>query len=427
MACFKSYQGLQLNAPRQTESFGYISALLGEAWVEKALDDHHLFRQFWSPESRWYHRLPHVSPVVPLLYWNSRASLDEFDEPHQLQEPMGFWAGHPREVLNRLTEQIRYFEDYWRGLPNGRGTRNLAWALRSPQRLFSLAHELATAFFFATRDGVWVEPLFLDPQSSAGKPDFLAHTAEQRFAVQCKSHDPTAARQFPYDLWQYLAGVVHRVILDSGRSIHFNVNLSGKMDRERVQEVAERVCSLVHAGIRTPYPWRSEAGEFRLVELGVFPEAGQLTQLRLEAFSSGAPLYDELIAFPSRVDDRFRCASLTVVGREGEDVTEAVRRAVISATKSAVTPDPLIVAVHLYQAIDFDQFPQRPLVRKRLLPWSNGFFANNPQLAMIHLSSNFESYLFRPIGDMVGMRHGRAGWVMESPLWDHSNLAVLGM
>ena len=115
-----------MNAPTQTESFGYISTLLGEAWVEKALDSYHLFRQSWSPESRWHHRLPHVSPVVPLMYWNSRANLDEADELHHFYEPMGFWAGHPREILNRLTEEIRYFEDYWRDLPNSRGTRNLA-------------------------------------------------------------------------------------------------------------------------------------------------------------------------------------------------------------------------------------------------------------------------------------------------------------
>ena len=274
---------------------------------------------------------------------------------------------------------------------------------------------------------MWVEPLFLDPQSSTGQPDFLAHTAEQRFAVQCKSHDPTAARQFPYDLWQYLAGVFHRVVQDSGRSIHFSVNINGRMGGSEVQKIAERVSALARAGLSTPYPWRSEVGEFQLVELGVIPEAKELAQLRLEAFSSGVPLYDEMVPLPSKVGGRSRCASLTVVGRSGGDITEFVRKTVVSATESAATPDPLIIAIHLYQAIDFAEFPERPLVRHCLLPWSNEFFENHPQLAMIYLSSNFESSLLRPVGDMVGMRHGRAGWVMESPLWDHSSLAALGI
>ena len=75
-----------------------------------------------------------------------------------------------------------------------------------------------------------------------------------------------------------------------------------------------------------------------------------------------------------------------------------------SATKSGVTSYPLIVAVHLYHEINFATFSDRPLVRDQLLPWSNRFFEDNPQLAMIYLSSNFESYQPRAIGDGVGIQ-----------------------
>ena len=340
---------------------------------------------------------------------------------------MGFWAGHPKEVLDRLTEEIQHFESYWRDLPDGTGTRNLAWALKRPQRFFSLAHELATAFFFASRDGVWVEPLFLDPQSTAGKPDFLAHTAGGSFAVQCKSHDPTAARQFPYDLWRYFAGVFHRAVHDSGRSVHLGLNLKGKMNEKQVRKIAKRVYGLASNGLSSPYPWRNSVGEFQLVELGEFAKPEQLVRLRLDAFSERDPLYDEVVRLPTTVPGQYRCASLTVAGGRGEDVTEVIRRAVTSATKSRVTSNPLIVAVHLYHEIDFATFSERPLVRDRLLPWSNQFFADNPQLAMIFVSSNFESYLLRAVGDGVGIRHGRNGWVLESPVWDHDQVAALGI
>ena len=411
----------------KTEAFGYISALLGEQRVEKSLDEYQRFRETWSPESRWHHRLPQLSPIVPMLYWNSRANFDDVDEPHRALEPMGFWAGHPKEVLDRLTEEIKYFENYWRDLPDGTGTRNLVWALTRPQRFFSLAHELATAFFFASRDGVRVEPLFLDPQSTAGKPDFLAHTAGRSFAVQCKSHDPTAARQFPYDLWQYFAGVFHRAVHDSGRSVHFGLNLKGKMNEKQVRKIARRASGLVRNGLSTPYPWQNSVGEFQLVDLGEFARPEQLARLRLEAFSARDPFYDEMVRLHSMVPGRFRYASLTVTGRRGEDVTEVIRRAVTSATKSGATSNPQIVAVHLYHEIDFATFSERPLVRDQLLPWSNQFFADNPQLAMIFLSSNFESYLLRAVGDGVGIRHGRNGWVMESPVWDHDQVAALGI
>ncbi len=411
----------------KTEAFKYMSALLGDEWVESALDEYDVFRQSWSPEGRWHHRPPRISPVVPLLYWNSRASIDDVNEPHGTYEPMGFWAGHPREVLDRLTEEIRYFEGYWRDLPNDRGTKNLVWALTSSQRFFSLAHELSTAFFFAHRGDVRVDPLFLDPASSAGKPDFLANTPERSFAVQCKSHDPTAARQFPYDLWQYLAGVFHRVVQDSGRSVHFGVHLKGKMDEKQVRKIAKRVSTLVRKGLSIPYPWQSKVGEFKLTELGEFPKAEQIAKLSLEAFSAREPVYYEIVRIPTMLDGRFRCASLTVTGGPGEDVTDVIRKAVITATKSAETSDPLVVAVHLYHEIDFAEFPERPLVKERLLPWSERFFGDNPRLAMIFLSSNFEAYLLRPVGNMVGMRHGRNGWVMESPAWDHRDVAALGI
>ena len=411
----------------KTEAFRYMSTLLGDEWVESALDEYDVFRQSWSPEGRWHHRSPNVSPVVPLLYWNSRARFDEVIDPLMPYEPMGFWAGDPGEVLDRLTEEIRYFEEYWRDLPDNRGTKNLVWALTSPQRFFSLAHELSTAFFFAHREDVRVDPLFLDPASSAGKPDFLANTPERSFAVQCKSQDPTAARQFPYDLWQYLAGVFHRVVQDSGRSIHFGVHLKGKMDEKQVRKIARRVSTLVRRGLSTPYPWRSKVGEFKLTELGEFPRAELIARLRLEAFSAREPAYDEMVRIPTMLDGRFRYASLTVTGGRGEDVTDVIIKAVTSATKSAETSDPLVVAVLLYHQTDFSEFPERPLVREQLLPWSDRFFADNPQLAMIFLSSNFESYFLRPVGNMVGMRHGRNGWVMESPAWDHKDVAALGI
>ena len=412
----------------KTEAYDYISCLLGEEWwVDESLDDYYLFREIWSPANRWHHRLPQVSPVVPLLYWNSRADFEDVEDPYRPYTPMGFWAGHPKEILNRLTEEIRYFEEYWRDLPGDRGTKNLVWALTRPQRFFSLAHELYTAFFFEARDRVSVEPFFLDPQSSAGKPDILAHTPDRSFAIQCKSQDPTSARSFPYDLWQYFAGVFHRVVQDSGRSIHFNVNLDGRMDEKQVRKVAKRVSGLVRKGLSTPYPWRSKLGKFQLVDLGEFPRVEDLLRLRMSTFSEDDPFYDELVRLPSLVPGRFRCASLSVAGGRGNDVTEVIRKAVTSATKAAKADEPMIIAVHLYHEIDFAEFPDRPLVQERLIPWSNQFFADNPQLAIILLSSNFEAYRLRPVGSAVGIKHGRVGWVMESPIWDHADVEALGI
>lgn len=199
------------------------------------------------------------------------------------------------------------------------------------------------------------------------------------------------------------------------------------MNEKQVRKIAKRVHGLVRNGVSTPYPWQNAVGELQLVDLGEFPRHEQLASLRLKAFSVRHPFYDEVVRLPSMVPGRSRCASLTVAGGRGEDVTEVIRKTVTAAAKAGATSDPLIIAVHLYHEIDFSTFSERPLVRDRLLPWSDKFFADNPQLAMIYLSSNFETYIPRAVGDMVGVRHGRNGWVLESPVWDHDQVAALGI
>lgn len=161
-----------------------ILQILSNEWVERELDAYQRFRDEWSPTARWYHRRPTVSPIVPVLFWNVRKS------PEDVQGPFGSWRGVPTEVLNRLTEELEMFRGYWEPLPKKRGTDNLRWALSSPQRYFSLLHELATAFQLASKPNVQVEPLFLDSQAVRGKPDIIVRTSRKEFAIQCKSEDP---------------------------------------------------------------------------------------------------------------------------------------------------------------------------------------------------------------------------------------------
>lgn len=67
----------------------------------------------YDPSYNIMNRLPQLSPIVPMLYWNSRANFDDIDDPHRTLEPMGSWGGHPTEVLDRLTEEIQCFEGFW--------------------------------------------------------------------------------------------------------------------------------------------------------------------------------------------------------------------------------------------------------------------------------------------------------------------------
>ncbi len=80
-----------------------VTQILGDIWIEKELDIYQSFRHEWSPKGRWYHRRPTVSPIIPIIYWNTRESFEG------IQDPFGSWGGVPKEILNRLTEEIENF------------------------------------------------------------------------------------------------------------------------------------------------------------------------------------------------------------------------------------------------------------------------------------------------------------------------------
>lgn len=399
--------------------------ILGSAWVEKELDKYNSFRHLWSPNTRWYHRRPTLSPIVPILYWNLRDSFEG------IQEPFGFWGGYPEEIFNRLGEEIDRFRDFWEVLPDNRGIDNLRWALTSPQRFFSLCHELSTSFFLAARPGIQVEPLFLDSRSTKGQPDLLVKTLRREFAVQCKSEDPSKARQLPYDLFQYLAGIFQRLVEDSGKSYHLSLHLKKNINIEHVSRIRKRAEKLIKRGITTPYPWNTTYCDFELTEIGKRIGALTLDQIRRQVLNQpGDPLYQEFVGIE---DDKLiararRLASLFISGRRGKELDWFISTAVTKSVMEANTTLPLIIAIHLYQEIDFGEYQSRPSYKQQLLPWTNNFFKEYPNVAMIFISSNRELYFARGFGDdKIALKHARQGLVVESPEWDHSEVEELGI
>ena len=97
--------------------------------------------------------------------------------------------------------------------------------------------------------------------------------------------------------------------------------------------------------------------------------------------------------------------------------------------------------MHLFLREGLQQPAQRPeflgqspalqrsgLVQSILIPWSGQYFADNTQLAVILISSNFDRYGLRLVEqDKVGLGHGRVTWVMESPGWYHEDVVSLGI
>ena len=405
------------------QAAAFIQELLGPDWVRPQLAAYKEFRRQRSPAGRWQHRPSATSPIIPLLHWNLE---DTVDQPGA---PFGYWGGHPVEILERLVEEIQFFESDWAALPDQRGVTQLRWALTDPQRFFSISHELATAFFMAKRPGVTVEPWFLDPQSSLGAPDFIASTTTGDFAVQCKSEDPTARGQMPYDSFQYFAGAFQRVVEDSGKSYHLSLQLKKRLDERQLDRILTRVSRMVRRGVVTPTPWRTADTDLELLEIGSGRGVFSLDAVKRRVLARpGAPLYQELaprgIGGPASTH---RLSSLFISGKRDKELHVVIGAAAENAVKRSTTDLPLIVAVHLYHEVDFREYPSRPIVKHEFIPWTDRFFSVHPNLAMIMVTSNYELYVPVDLGDSSGVKHARAGWVLESPVWDHADVVGLGI
>lgn len=407
-------------------SMEILTQILGDSWIEKELDTYQSFRKDWSPKGRWYHRRPTVSPIIPIIYWNTRESIEG------IQKPFGSWGGVPIEVLNRLAEEIEKFREYWESLPKKRGVDNLKWALSNPQRFFSLVHELSIAFQFAAKPGVQqVAPLFHDPQATPGKPDIIVRTPKKEFAVQCKSEDPSQAMQLPYDIFQYFAGMYQRLVEDSNNSYNLTLRLKKKIDLGHIYKIRDKLVALIRGNIPAPCPWSTAYCDFELTEIGNRIGAQSVDQIRRRVRGqTGDLLYWEFVPIldnPTNIPHR-RAASLFIFGRRGKELGQVIRLAVSKSVKEADTSLPLIIAVHLYQDVDLEEFWNRPSTQQHLKPWTDLFFKQNPHVAMIFLSSNYELYLTRAVSEsQIGLKHARKGFVLESPEWDHKDVEDLGI
>jgi hypothetical protein len=399
--------------------------ILGNVWIEKELEEYRAFRQRWSPKARWYHRRPTVSPIVPVLYWNMRETYKgDLD-------PFGFWGGRPEEVLDRIGEEINHFQNFWESLPDNRGIEHLQWALTKPQRFFSFCHELTTSYFLASKPDVYVEPLFFNPVSAKGTPDFIVKIPHREFAVQCKSEDPSAATQMPYELFQYFAGIFHRLVEDSGRSFHLSLILKKKMDLDQINIIRNRVDKLIKREVTIPYPWSTPYCDLELDEIRNMSARFDIDRIfsRIKRRSND-PLYQEFVQIEDNtaLRSKRRAASLLILGKRGEETYQVIQSAIKRSVKDASLTLPLIIAVHLYQDIEWNEFWNRPSMQQQFKPWTDKFFKENPGVAMIYLSSNHEIYLKRSVNDnQVAIKHSRQGFVIESPEWDYNDVKDLGI
>ena len=363
--------------------------VLDPAWLAHEFKRLERFRERFSPLSRWWHRPPKMSPVVPLFYW-PMLGLRMTDD-----QPMGVWRGDPSRILGRLLGAIMEFIDFWDSLPDGRGRKQLRNMLRNAGRFFGFLHEVRLASHIKL-SGYHVEPLFFDPASKRGEPDLIVHDGLRRFDVQCKAMNPSASSEFPYDLFQYFAGAYARLIQDSRRSYSLYLNLKQRVDADGVRRLLSDVSKLIRSGVILGGVYQKPAWDIYLVEygLGQGTESAR-TAWQLSGVSQGEPLYFEVaevgpdIGHPGLT----QIATCYVFGQKRRGLEEFVFKTANEAAQAHRGDRPLIISLAVYQDTDMGAYLNGPRVGEIYREWLDRFFEAHRGTAMLMISSNYTRYL----------------------------------
>lgn len=385
--------------------------VLDPTWLSGQFQRYEDFRARFGCASRWWHRPPKMSPIVPLFYWPFIGLRDLPDEP------MGVWRGDPEKALGRLLGRIMEFIDYWDSLPNGRGRTNLRYMLRSPSRFFAFLHEVRLATHIKL-SGYHVEPLFFDPRSDKGSPDLIVRDGDLSYDVQCKALNPSEATDLPYDLFQFLAGVFARLVEESGRSYFLFLHLKKKLDVKAAYSLCGELRELVTPGLTTSGRFESDIWQVQLVELGYGPGEVTVETARQMALNSpGDPLYIEVadLSATGASDSAPRVSGCFVSGERRRGLEHFVFSEAQSAAADHTGDNPLIVSVSAYQETDMSAYLNGPSVGQVFRDWTARFFARHPQTALLLISANYQRYLELEGGDTA---LGTKYLVVESPQWE---------
>ena len=393
------------------ERLELLTEIVGQTWLENQLRRYKAFRDRYSPPSRWWHRSPDVSPIIPLVFWarpGPRIGLDA---------PFGVWRGDPTGILARFLASIVEFKSYWDQLPKELVQSHLRDALRHSGRFFGLRHELRLATHIKG-SGYYTEPLFFNPVSEKGGADIAIRDGNRIYDVQCKARNPSIATCLPYDVFQFLGGSWVRLVKDSGRSYFLFLNVKQKIDKTGANRLLDRVRPLVQTSLTTSGRLESDDWDIQLIEVGYGPGKVSPEKLREMALTEAErTLYTELelITAASKSSGSPYIAGFHVVGDKRHGIEHYVYSTAELAAKSHVGNNPLIISVNLYQEVDMNVYMNGPSVSAGYEVWKKRFFLKYPKVTMLILSANYDRYL--PT-DGVNFALGTKYLLEESPYWN---------
>lgn len=374
-----------------------LKNILGDDWCALQLAQYKEFRENYSPKDLWSHRPPTTSPIVPLLFHHECAKY------RGSQPLLGYWYGDPIHYLKQLACSIFMFEDYWARLPNNIGVGNIQYKLCNAEQFNGFVFELLVAVdskFYKYRD-CEVEPLFFDPRTVEGGADIVIRKGADEMAIQCKTRSPLSALDMSFDIFQYIFGCFYRLIRDSGHSYKLDLNLNHKLESADIEGLLDLLNSAVKSGLQLPRHPRNSSYDVKLSRLDIPLSGLSMGAINGLLIQDRANLFVEIAGFNPHQKNATsfnRIAICSVSASRYESLEDSVIRIVTQAAREARVDSPLILAIHLYGYIKWEDYLRNPTNRKRLRQRLDSVLKSYPRVKYVNVSSNRQEYADLPSG-----------------------------
>ena len=382
----------------QTNKIEDLIDLMGRDWVDEQLELYTIFRASSSPKDLWSHREPSTSPVIPAIFAYRSNPGKQYG-----QSPVGYWYGEPIIFLAELAEQVFLFRPYWESLPNGNGQYQLKkHLLKDPGRFPSFQQELMVATHYDMEQEFEVEPVFLDPASEKGQPDIVLRKEGLEIGIQCKSRSPYDAKEISFDLFQYLAGLLIRLVEDTGRSARFSITVKAKLTKDDIDQIFTRATEIINSGICMPFAARYVKYDLLVRPLKVDPPGVSADDLQV--IKQQPPGNNFVVVAGLSKDETLQlCSKVAVVAVSCSEPLEFTPWAASTAAKAAKeSPStiPMIISLHYFGSINLSLLTEQESLG-RLGSKNDEIFANHPNIHSIQLSFGNESHLEKPSGTIT--------------------------
>lgn len=369
-----------------------LKTILGDEWCADQLAKYKEFRDQYSPSDLWSHKLPTISPIVPLLFQH------EYDNQRKIQpHPLGYWYGDPVHYLRHLATSIFMFEDFWSKLPGHNGSSNIRFKLSEPGQFNGFVFELLVAVDskLSKYKEYDIEPRFFDPTPIKGGPDIVLRKGTQQIAIQCKTRSPSSATNMPFDLFQYLFGRFYRIVQDSGYSYKLSLNLKRKLAINDIEELLRLLNSAVMVGLEIPSHSVNSNYDIRLSKLNVPISGLSLSEVKGLLERDSANLCTEIGAFnpfgkKATAFNRIAICSVSTINYKSPE--EYFVDSVAEAAQEAHVSTPLVLAIHFYGSVDLERYIRNSTDANRLRRRLDNILRKYPRIKYVYLSSDKQKY-----------------------------------